>query len=84
MKNSNLFLGIGIGLLVGAAITAYLVTSDEDKQEFMDEINSTVKKAKKSIGKVVDDGLEELDRAANKVSKVAQDTVSKVKGQFEQ
>lgn len=82
MKNSNLFLGMGIGLLVGAALTAYLVTSDEDKQEFMEEINATVKKAKRSIGKVVDDGLDELDKAATKVSKVAQDTMSKVKNQI--
>lgn len=82
MKNSNLFLGIGIGLLVGAAVAAYLVTSDEDKQELMDEINATVKKAKKSIGRVVDEGMEELDKAADKVSQVAHDAVSKVKGQL--
>ena len=82
MKNSNLFLGIGIGLLVGAALATYLVTSDEDKQEFMDDVNATIKRAKKTIGKVVDEGMEELDKAADKVSKVAQETVSKVKSQF--
>ena len=81
MKNSSLFLGLGIGLLVGAAVTAYLITSDEEKQEFMDEISSAVNKAKKSVGKVVDDGLAEINKTAEKVSKVAQDTISKVKGE---
>ena len=81
MKNSSLFLGLGIGLLVGAAVTAYLITSDEEKQELMDEISSAVNKAKKSVGKVVDDGLAEINKTAEKVSKVAQDTISKVKGE---
>ena len=81
MKNSSLFLGLGIGLLVGAAVTAYLITSDEDKQELMDEIGSAVNKAKKSIGKVVDDGLDEINRTADKVTKAAHDSISKIKGE---
>lgn len=79
MKKSNLFIGLGIGLLVGAAIGVYVASSDEDKAEWMDEINSTIRKAKKSIGKIVDDGLEELDAAADKVNQMAQSTISKAK-----
>ena len=79
MKSSSLLLGLGIGLLVGAAVTAYLVTSDEDKQEFMDEIGSAVNKAKKSIGKVIDDGLDKISQTADKVTKVAQDAISEIK-----
>lgn len=82
MKNSNLFLGIGIGLLVGTAVAAYLLTSDEDKLDFMEEVNTAVKKARKTIDRVVDDGLDELNKAADKASKLAQETVSKVKKQI--
>ncbi|MDR0428281.1 MAG: hypothetical protein LBH12_06720 [Dysgonamonadaceae bacterium] len=79
MKSSSLFLGLGIGLLVGAAVTAYLITSDDDKQEFFNEIGSAIKKAKKSISQVVDDGLDELNKTADKVTKAAQDSISKIK-----
>ncbi|MDH8702205.1 gas vesicle protein [Dysgonomonadaceae bacterium PH5-43] len=79
MKNSKLIIGVGIGLLVGGAIAAYLITSDEEKQEFVDEINSTVKRAKKTIGRVVEDGLAELDSKANKVSKTAMEAVNNIK-----
>ncbi|MDR0866476.1 MAG: YtxH domain-containing protein [Candidatus Symbiothrix sp.] len=79
MKSSNLLIGLGIGVLVGAAIGAFFATSDEDKAEFTDEVNSTVNKAKKRIGKVVNDGLEELDKATERVTQVAKDTISRVK-----
>jgi gas vesicle protein len=82
MKTSGLFIGLGVGLLVGAAVGAYLISSDEQKAEWMDEINSTVNNAKKAIGKVVDEGKEELDKAAEKITKVAQDTISKAKQQM--
>jgi hypothetical protein len=62
MKNSSLFIGLGIGLLAGAAIGAYLASSDDDKAKLKDGINSTVEKAKKTIGKIVDEGLEKLDK----------------------
>ena len=79
MKSSSLFLGLGIGLLVGAAVTAYLITSDEDKQEFMEEVGSAVNKAKKSIGKVIDEGLDKINKTADKITKAAQDTISEIK-----
>ncbi|MCL1938708.1 MAG: hypothetical protein FWF52_09975 [Candidatus Azobacteroides sp.] len=77
MKISNLFIGLGAGLLVGAAIGLYFASSEEDKSRFMDDINCKVDKAKKAIGKAVNDGLEELDKATEKVTKVAKETFSK-------
>jgi gas vesicle protein len=79
MKTSSLFIGLGVGLLVGAAVGAYFASSEEDKAKFMDDVHSTVDKAKETIGKVVNDGLEELDKASGKVTQLAKDTFSKVK-----
>jgi gas vesicle protein len=79
MKGSNLFIGLGIGVLVGAAIGVFFASSDEDKAEFAEEVNSTVDKAKKRIGKVVTEGLDELDKATERVTQVAKDTISRVK-----
>jgi uncharacterized membrane-anchored protein YhcB (DUF1043 family) len=79
MKNSSLFIGLGIGLLIGTAIGLYIASDEEDKAELLDEINAKVDKAKKSIGKVVEQGLEELDKAAEIVNQVTQDTISKMK-----
>ena len=79
MKNSSLFIGLGIGLLVGTAIGLYIASDEEDKAELLDEINAKVDRAKKSIGKIVEQGLDELDKAAEIVNKAAQDTVAKMK-----
>ena len=80
MKSSNLFIGLGIGLLVGAAIGLYIATDDEKKAEIIDEIKSKADDAKKSIGKVVKQGLEELDKAIEVVNQAAKDTISKMGG----
>jgi gas vesicle protein len=77
MKTSSLFIGLGIGLLMGAAMGVYFASSEEDKTRFLEDINCKVDKAKKTIGKVVSDGLEELDKATEKVTKVAKETFSK-------
>ena len=58
MKSSSLLIGLGVGLLVGAAIGVYLASSEEDKVQFADNVNETISKAKKKIGKIVNDGLE--------------------------
>jgi len=79
MKSSNLFIGLGVGLLVGAAIGLYIASSDEDKAKLVDDIKTKVDDAKKSIGKVVKQGLEELDKAVETVNQVAQDTISKMR-----
>jgi gas vesicle protein len=79
MKSLNLFIGLGVGLLVGAALGIYLTASDEEKAEYADEINSKVDKAKEKIGKAVNDGITELEKAGDKVAQVAQDTISRVK-----
>jgi uncharacterized membrane-anchored protein YhcB (DUF1043 family) len=79
MKNSSLFIGLGIGLLIGTAIGLYIASDEEDKAELLDEINAKVDKAKKSIGKFVEQGLEELDKAAEIVNQITQDTVSTMK-----
>jgi len=78
MKNSGLFIGLGAGLLIGAAIGLYFASSDEQKAELMDEIKSKADDAKKSIGKVVKQGLDELDKAVEIVNQTAKDTISKM------
>ncbi|MDR0412361.1 MAG: hypothetical protein LBH61_00960 [Dysgonamonadaceae bacterium] len=78
MKNSGLWIGLGIGLLVGVALGAYFASDEEDRAEFKDAINSKVNNAKKTIGKIVEDGLEELDKATEKAGKVAKETFSKI------
>lgn len=79
MKTSSLLIGLGVGLLVGAATAAYFVSSDEQKQALVDDVNDVVHKAKRSIKKAVNAGIEELDEAADKVSNVAKTAVERVK-----
>jgi gas vesicle protein len=83
MKTSNLFIGLGVGLLVGTAIGLYLASSEEDRAELMDKIKTKAEDAKKSIDKVVKQGLEELDCAVGHVKQVAQDTISKMSAKSE-
>ena len=81
MKSANLLVGLGLGLLVGAAVGIYLASNDEQKEEFIDDINSKVNNAKEKIGQAVDAGLEELGKVSEKISQAAQEVVSKVKMQ---
>jgi len=77
MKNSSLFIGLGVGLLVGAAIGLFIASSEEQKAEWTDDIKTKMDEAKKSVGKVVKQGLDELDKAVETVKKTVQDTMSK-------
>ena len=77
MKNSGLFIGLGTGLLVGAAIGLFVASSDEQKAELADDIRNKVDDAKKNVGKVVKQGLDELDKAVETVKKTVQDAVSR-------
>ena len=77
MKNSSLFIGLGIGLLIGAAMGLYFAIDEEKKTEITDDIKSKVDDAKKSIGKVVKQGLDELDKAVEIINRTAHDTFSK-------
>jgi len=83
MKNSGLFIGLGIGLLVGAAVGLYVATSDEKKTKLLDDIRFKVDDAKKHIEKTVKHGLEELDKAVEVVSHAAQNTISKINAKSE-
>ena len=76
MKNSGLFIGLGIGLLVGAAIGLYIASSDEDKAELTEDIKNKVDEAKKSVGKIVKQGLEELDGAIDTIKQTVQEKIS--------
>ena len=38
-----------MGAIIGAAVGAYLVASEEDKTKWKDNVNSTVDKAKQSV-----------------------------------
>lgn len=82
MKKSNLFIGIGVGLLVGAAVGVYFATSDEEKKKIADDLEDAVSKAKKSIKKAVDNGLDDLDYAAEKISRKAKHEYKKIKENF--
>jgi gas vesicle protein len=57
MKNANLFIGLGIGLLIGAAAGIYFASGDEQKEQYMDEINSKVDKAKEKINHVAQEAI---------------------------
>jgi gas vesicle protein len=83
MKNSSLFIGLGIGLLVGTAIGLFIATGDEEKAELMEGIKAKADDVKKTIGKIVKQGMEELDNAVDHVKQTAQDTISKMGGKSE-
>ena len=76
MKNSGLFIGLGVGLLVGAAIGLYIASDEEEKAELADEIKTKVDEAKKNVEKIVKQGLEGLDKAIETVKNTVQDTIS--------
>ena len=78
MKNSGLFIGLGIGLLIGAAIGLYIATDDERKAELMNDFKKKADDAKNSIEKIVKKGLEELDKAVEVVTQTTKDTISKI------
>ena len=75
--NSKLIVGLIIGAAVGAA-ACYLMNK-ENREELLDQINDTVDKAKRKIGKAIDQGIEELDIAVDKVSTLAQTAVNRIK-----
>ena len=75
--NSKLIVGLIIGAAIGA--TACYLMSKENREELLDQINSTVDKAKKKIGKAIDQGIEELDIAVDKVNTLAQTAVNRIK-----
>ncbi|MDR2805645.1 MAG: hypothetical protein LBB85_08415 [Dysgonamonadaceae bacterium] len=79
MKSANLLIGLGVGLLIGAVAGIYFSSSDEEKAEYLNEINAKVDKAKEKIGKMVNDGLDELEKASDKINHVAQNAISRVK-----
>ena len=81
MKSANLFIGLGVGLLVGAAVGIYLTASDEKKKEYMDNINSKVDKAKEKIGKAISDGLEELEKVGDKINQAVRNAGSTVEAE---
>ena len=83
MKNSNLFIGLGVGLLIGATLGLFIASDDEKKAKVMDEIKSKADDAKKNIGKVVKQGLDELDKAVETVKQTVQNTISKKEAEAE-
>jgi len=83
MKNSGLFIGLGVGLLAGAALGLFIASSEEQKAEWTDDIKNKVDEAKKSVGKVVKQGLDELDKTVESVKKTIRDTISKEEAEIE-
>ncbi len=75
--NSKLVIGLVVGAALGAAIGYYLAC--DNKQELLSKIGETVDKTKKKISKVINEGIEELDTAVDKVSTLAQSAISRTK-----
>jgi gas vesicle protein len=67
MKTSGLLLGFGLGLIIGVAAGWYMASSEEDKTALKDDIQSKMDKAKKAIGKLVNEGMKEFDKASETV-----------------
>ena len=75
--SSKLILGLIVGAAVGVA--ASYLANKENREDLLGQINDTVDKAKKKIGKAIDHGIEELDLAVDKVNALAQTAVSRIK-----
>ena len=75
--NSKLIVGLIIGAAVGAA-ACYLMNK-ENREELLDQINDTVDKAKRKLGKAIDQGIEGLDIAVDRVNTLAQTAVNRMK-----
>ena len=75
--NTKFFVGLIVGVAAGAA-TCYLMNK-ENREELLEQINGTLDKARKKIGKAIDQGIEELDIAVDKVNTLAQAAVTRIK-----
>ncbi|MDR3061713.1 MAG: YtxH domain-containing protein [Dysgonamonadaceae bacterium] len=76
-ENTKLILGLAIGAAIGATVGYFLAC--DNKQEIIDRIGETVDKAKKKISQVINEGIEELDTAVDKVNTLAQTAISRAK-----
>lgn len=79
MEKSKLFIGLGLGLLAGAAVGLYFATTKEEKEDFADNVSEAVHKARKAIKKAVKEGVEELQDTAEEVNKLAKSTVKQIR-----
>jgi gas vesicle protein len=71
MKGVGLLVGFGLGAVIGAAVGAYLIASDEDKAKWKENVNSSVDKAKQSVDKAkqkIDQVIDENFSGWNKSS----------------
>ena len=75
--NSKLVLGLIVGAAVGAA--AVYLMNKENRDDILEQINDTIDCAKKKIGKAIDQGIEEMESAVDKVSTLAQAAATQIK-----
>lgn len=76
-ENSKLVFGLVLGAAIGAAVGALIVSAN--KEGIMDELSKVADTAKKNIHKAYKEGLEEIEEASERVSKVAHNAIEKVR-----
>jgi gas vesicle protein len=81
MKNVNLWIGLGVGLVVGAAAGLYFSSTDEERADYRRRVNETFKNARDKIGKAISDGIEEWGNAGSTPDPAAHNALLRTKAQ---
>lgn len=70
--------GLLIGVAVVAAVGGLIIYANRHKKKsVLDEIHHVAENAKKKVSKAINEGLEELEDASEKLSKKAQKIIKK-------
>jgi ribosome recycling factor len=79
MKDSRLIIGIGAGLLLGAAAIWYFSKDEEERQRMIEDVEKSIRKAKKNIRHQFEDSIEDLKDKAEELGRIAEDKVKDIK-----
>jgi gas vesicle protein len=75
MKTVNFWMGLGIGLLAGAAAGVYFSSTDEQKSGFQNKMNNVRDKIKETFNA----GLETLEKAGDTLDHATRNAVLRAK-----